>query len=296
MGGIGTIEDQHDILRDRGPAALSPLAIPLMMANAASGVVAMHHGLRGECYGTVSACAAGAHAVGTGMRLVRGGVLDACLVGGAEAGITPLAAGCFEGMGATSESGICRPFDRRRDGFILGEGAGALVLEDEQLARERGARILGWIEGYAATADAHHLTAPHPEGEGSGRAISKALADAGWEGSDLDYVNAHGTSTPLNDRSETMALKLALGEQAERFRSPRPSPRSATCWVLPGPLKPWPRWARSTPARFRPTWATRSPTPSSTSTTSRPSRGPSPAPAGHRGRSPTRSASAATTP
>ncbi len=181
IGGIGTIEAQHDILRERGPGALSPLAVPLMMANAASGTIAMRHTIKGETYGTVSACAAGAHALGNGFRLVRHGVLDACLVGGSEAGITPLAHGAFAGMGATSESGICRPFDRRRDGFVMGEGAGVLVLEDEERARARGAEILGFVSGYGATADAHHLTAPEPEGEGAGRAIEIAIADAGWE-------------------------------------------------------------------------------------------------------------------
>ena len=230
IGGIGTIEAQHDILRDRGPGALSPLAVPLMMANAASGTIAMRHGLRGESYGTVSACAAGAHAIGNGYRLVRHGVLDACIVGGSEAGITPLAHGAFAGMGATSESGICRPFDRRRDGFVMGEGAGVLVLEGEQQALERGARILGWVSGYAATADAHHLTAPEPNGEGSSRAISLALEDAGWTPADLDYVNAHGTSTPLNDRSETMALKQALGADAHRV--PISSTKSAIGHLL----------------------------------------------------------------
>jgi len=214
VGGIGTIEDQHDVLRDDGAGALSPLAVPLMMANAASGVIAMHHGLKGECYGTVSACAAGAHAVGTGARLVRHGIVEACLVGGSEAAVTPLTGGCFVGMGATSDCGISRPFDRRRDGFVLGEGAGALVLESEQLANRRGARIIGWLEGYAATADAHHLTAPEPEGDGSSRAIAAALADAAWSAAEVDYVNAHGTSTPLNDRSETLALKRALGDAA----------------------------------------------------------------------------------
>jgi 3-oxoacyl-[acyl-carrier-protein] synthase II len=212
FGGIGTIEDQHSTLRDRGADALSPLAIPLIMANAASGVLAMELGLRGECYGTVSACAAGAHAIGAGYRLVRNGDADACLVGGAEAALTPLSGACFDGMGATSQLGVSRPFDRRRDGFVLGEGAGVLLLESESVARERGAPIYGWLSGYAATADAHHLTAP--SGEGSTRAIRLALASAGWEPDDVDYVNAHGTSTPLNDRSETAALKAALGPRA----------------------------------------------------------------------------------
>ena len=133
-------------------------------------------------------------------------------------------------MGATSESGFSRPFDRRRDGFVLGEGAGALVLESEDLARERGVEILGWIEGYAATCDAHHLTAPHPDGEGSGRAISSALADASWDPGDIDYVNAHGTSTQLNDLAETRALKRALGANARRI--PVSSTKSAIGHLL----------------------------------------------------------------
>jgi 3-oxoacyl-[acyl-carrier-protein] synthase II len=230
VGGIGTIEDQHDVLRERGEEALSPLAIPLMMANAASGVVAMLHGLRGQCYGTVSACAAGAHAIGAGMRMVQHGDADACLVGGSEAGITPLASACFAGMGATSDSGICRPFDRRRDGFILGEGAGVLLLESEEVATEREAEVLGWVTGYGATADAHHLTAPEPSGDGAARAISLALADAEIEPGELTYVNAHGTSTPLNDRSETEALKKALGEAA--YDVPVSSTKSAIGHLL----------------------------------------------------------------
>ncbi len=160
IGGIGTIEDQHSLLRERGAEAVSPLAVPLMMANAASGVLAMKHGLRGQCFGTVSACAAGAHAIGAGMRIVQHGEAQACLVGGSEAGITPLAEAAFAGMGATSPSGVSRPFDRRRDGFVMGEGAAVMVLEQEERALERGAEVLGYATGYGATADAHHLTAP----------------------------------------------------------------------------------------------------------------------------------------
>ena len=212
FGGISTIEHQDHVLCERGAGAVSPLATPLIMANAASGVLAMELTLRGECYGTVSACAAGAHAIGAGYRLVRNGDADACLVGGAEAALTPLLGACFNVMGTTSEIGISRPFDRRRDGFILGEGAGVLLLESEELARRRGAPILGWMSGYAATADAHHLTAP--SGEGSARAIRLALESARWTPEDLDYVNAHGTSTPMNDRLETAALKAALGASA----------------------------------------------------------------------------------
>lgn len=214
IGGIGTIEDQLDVLRGRGAEAVSPLAVPMMMSNAASGVLAMRHGLKGECYGTVSACAAGAHAIGAGLRMVQHGDVEACVVGGSEAGITSLAQAAFIGMGATSPSGISRPFDARRDGFVMGEAAAALVLESEERARERGAEILGYLTGYGATADAHHLTAPEPSGEGASRAITLALADAGVEPDGVDWVNAHGTSTPLNDRSETEALKSALGERA----------------------------------------------------------------------------------
>ncbi len=230
IGGIGTIEDQHDVLRERGAAALSPLGVPLMMTNAASGVLAIRYGLRGECYGTCSACAAGAHAIGAGARLVAAGILDACLVGGAESAMTPLAGGCFTSMGATSRCGISRPFDRRRDGFVMGEGAGVLMLESERLASARGAPALGWVSGYGATADAHHLTAPDPEGDGPARGMALALASAGWEPGEIDYVNAHGTSTPLNDAAETRALRRALGAHAERV--PISSAKSAIGHLL----------------------------------------------------------------
>jgi len=216
IGGIGTIEDQHDVLRDRGADAVSPLAVPLMMGNAAAGLLAMKHGLKGQCYGTVSACAAGAHAIGAAMRMVQSGDVEACLAGGAEAGITPLAQAAFAGMGATSPTGESRPFDARRDGFVMGEGAAALVLESEEGARERGAEILGYLTGYGATADAHHMTAPEPSGDGAARAIELALQDAEIGPDGIDWVNAHGTSTPLNDRSETEALKRALGEERAR--------------------------------------------------------------------------------
>jgi 3-oxoacyl-[acyl-carrier-protein] synthase II len=148
--------------------------------------------------------------------MVQYGDAEACVVGGSEAGITPLAVAAFAEMGATSPTGISRPFDRRRDGFVMGEGAGVLVLEEESLARARGAAILGYLTGYGATADAHHLTAPEPSGDGAARAIALALGEAGWKPGEIDYVNAHGTSTPLNDRSETEAIKTALGEAASR--------------------------------------------------------------------------------
>ena len=213
IGGIGTLENQHIILRDEGADRISPLSIPLLMANAASGVIAMKHDLRGQSFGTVSACAAGAHAIGMAERLIRYGDADVVVTGGSEAAITPLATAAFGRMEALSPTGISRPFDRRRDGFVMGEGAGVLVLEEEEQARERGARILGYVRGYASTSDAHHLTAPEPSGRGAARAMELALKDAGIEASDVLYVNAHGTSTPLNDRSETNAIKTALGEE-----------------------------------------------------------------------------------
>ncbi|HZN87839.1 MAG TPA: beta-ketoacyl-ACP synthase II [Thermoleophilaceae bacterium] len=213
IGGIGTLETQHLVMHEQGAGRISPLSIPLLMANAASGVVAMKYDLRGQSFGTVSACAAGAHAIGMAERLIRYGDADCVVTGGSEAAITPLATAAFDKMDALSDSGISRPFDRRRDGFVMGEGAGVLVLEEEEAARERGARILGYLRGYASTSDAHHLTAPEPSGRGAAKAIELALKDAGIEAGDVIYVNAHGTSTPLNDRSETNAIKAAFGEE-----------------------------------------------------------------------------------
>jgi 3-oxoacyl-[acyl-carrier-protein] synthase II len=216
VGGLGTIESEQDALRAKGQGAVSPHCVPQMMANAAAGALAIEHDLRGQCYGTVSACAAGANAIGSAARMVEHGDAIACVAGGSEAAITSLATAAFAEMGATSKSGISRPFDRRRDGFVMGEGAGVMVLEDAESAEARGASILGYLAGYGATADAHHMTAPEPSGDGAARAITKALADADVEPADLAYVNAHGTSTPLNDRSETEALKTALGDDAMR--------------------------------------------------------------------------------
>jgi 3-oxoacyl-[acyl-carrier-protein] synthase II len=214
IGGIATIEEQHTILSERGASAMSPLCVPQMMANAAAGAVAIRQGLRGECYGTVSACAAGAQAIGAGLRMIQYGGARACVVGGTEAGITPLGVAAFARMGATSKLGISRPFDRRRDGFVIGEGGGVLVLEDAESAAERGAEPIGRLTGYGATADAFHLTAPDPEGDGAARAMTAALRDAGIEPGEVAYVNAHGTSTELNDRSETEALKRVFGDRA----------------------------------------------------------------------------------
>jgi 3-oxoacyl-[acyl-carrier-protein] synthase II len=230
IGGLSTIESQHITLREKGQGAVSPHCVPQMMANSAAGALAIEHELRGQCYGTVSACAAGAHAVGSAARMVEHGDAIACFAGGSEAAITDLAVAAFAEMGATSPTGISRPFDRRRDGFVMGDGAGVLILEDEQAAEERGATILGYLMGYGATADAHHMTAPEPSGDGAARAIRKALADAEVEPGQLAYVNAHGTSTPLNDRSETEALKTALGERAQAI--PTSSTKSAIGHLL----------------------------------------------------------------
>ncbi len=195
------------MLRERGPKAVSPLSVPLLMGNAAAGAVAMRHGLRGPTFGVMSACAAGAHAIGQAMRMIESGEADAVVTGGAEAALAPIAIAAFAAMGATSQSGISRPFDARRDGFVMGEGAGVIVLEAADALEGRGGEPIGELLGYGATSDAFHLTAPEPSGRDAARAIRLALADAGVEPAEVDYVNAHGTSTPLNDRGETEAIK-----------------------------------------------------------------------------------------
>ncbi len=230
IGGMWTFESQCDVLRDRGPERVSPLAIPLIMGNAAAGLVAMRHHLGGPVFGVMSACASGTHAIGEATRMIRSGEAQAVLAGGAEATLTPLAKAAFGAMDATSTTGISRPFDARRDGFVMGEGAGVLVLESEELAKGRGARVLGEVLGYASTADAYHLTAPEPTGRPASRAITRAMADAGVTPEGVHYINAHGTSTPLNDRSETEAIKLALGERA--YDIPVSSTKSAIGHLL----------------------------------------------------------------
>jgi 3-oxoacyl-[acyl-carrier-protein] synthase II len=230
IGGLGSLEEQEGVLRERGPKQVSPLSVPLMMGNAGAAAVAMRHGLHGQTYGVVSACAAGAHALGAATRMIEAGDADAAVAGGAEAAITAIGTAAFAAMGATSPTGISRPFDARRDGFVIGEGAGILVLEEAEAAERRGARVHAEVLGYGATSDAHHLTAPEPSGREAARAIELALTDAGLEPSDVDYVNAHGTSTPLNDRTETEALKLALGGEADRV--PISSTKSAIGHLL----------------------------------------------------------------
>jgi 3-oxoacyl-[acyl-carrier-protein] synthase II len=221
IGGLEGLLNQHVVMLERGPGRISPFTVPSLMANAAAGHIAMIFGLTGPNFCTVSACASGAHAVGEGYRLIRDGMVDLCLVGGSEAATLPLTVAAFAQMTALTKNPdpetALRPFDAQRDGFLMSEGACALVLEPAEGARARGARIYAEVAGYGASDDAFHITAPDPKGTGAAIAIARALEDAGVEPSDIDYVNAHGTSTPLNDASETMALKAVLGdEQAHR--------------------------------------------------------------------------------
>jgi 3-oxoacyl-[acyl-carrier-protein] synthase II len=230
IGGIGTLVDGQDTLRERGGEYVSPLSVPLMMSNAGAAALSMRHGLRGPSLAVSSACASGAHALGTALRMLQSGEADAVVAGGSEAGLTPLARAAFAALDALSDSGISRPFDARRDGFVMGEGAAVLVLERAGGAEARGARVLGRLRGYGASSDAHHLTAPREDGLGQAGAIAAALADAGVGAGEIDYVNAHGTSTPLNDRAETRALKLALGAHAREI--PVSSTKSAIGHLL----------------------------------------------------------------
>jgi 3-oxoacyl-[acyl-carrier-protein] synthase II len=231
IGGIETVEIQHDVMRDRGAKMVSPLGIPQYMPNAAAAAVSMKHGLQGQMYGVVSACSGGAHAIGSALRMIQYGDADAVVAGGSEASLTPFGFACFNSMQALSPTGMSRPFDLRRDGFVMGEGAGVLVLEEADAAAARGATVLGEVVGYGSTSDAHHLTAPDPSGVPAARAISLALQDAGVNPDGVDYVNAHGTSTQLNDAAETAALKRALGEdQAKKI--PVSSTKSAIGHLL----------------------------------------------------------------
>jgi 3-oxoacyl-[acyl-carrier-protein] synthase II len=212
IGGIGTLEHGKETLMEKGAERVSPLAVPLMMGNAGAAGVAMRHKLRGHSYSILSACAAGAHSIGAAARMIQAGDADAVVAGGSEAALTPLAKAAFGALDALSDTGISRPFDARRDGFVMGEGGAVLILEDGERARERGAPILATIAGYGASSDAYHLTAPDKDGGGAIKAMKQALEDAGYGPQDVVYVNAHGTSTPLNDRAETSAIKQVLGD------------------------------------------------------------------------------------
>ena len=230
IGGIGTLTHSHQVLLEQGAKKVSPLSIPLMMGNAAAGAVTMRHDLRGPSFAPLSACAAGAHAIGEAVGLIESDRADAVVAGGSEAALVPLARAAFGALDAMSELGISRPFDARRDGFVMGEGAAVLVIEDAEKARARGASILAYIRGYGATSDAYHLTAPDKVGAGAAEAMRIALADAGLRPEDIVYVNAHGTSTPLNDRAETRAVKAALGDAAKHI--PVSSTKSAIGHLL----------------------------------------------------------------
>ena len=211
IGGIGTLEANHKLLLEKGPKAVSPLSIPLLMGNAASAAVSMRHGLRGQSFATLSACAAGAHAIGTAARMIQAGDADAVVTGGSEAALTPLATAAFAALDALSDQGISRPFDAKRDGFVMSEAAAVLLLEELDSARARGARILGEVLGSASNADAHHITAPSPGGTGAVACMELCLVDAGLTPADIRQINAHGTSTPLNDAAEAVAIAKVFG-------------------------------------------------------------------------------------
>jgi len=213
IGGTSTIEAEAAAVATGG-RAVSPLTIPRAMGNAAGAQIAMRHGLRGPAFTPVSACAAGAHAIGLAARMIRHDEADAVVCGGSEAPLTDVIGPAMAAMGAASPTGRCLPFDARRDGCVVAEGAGILVLEEAGMAAARGASILGEVLGFGQTNDARHLTAPEPDGSAAAAAMAAALRDGGLEPEDVDYVNAHGTATPLNDLAETRAIKRALGERA----------------------------------------------------------------------------------
>jgi len=219
IGGLKSFEEQHDIYRERGASKISPFFIPMFIADIAAGLVSMRFNAKGPNYATVSACATSAHAIGDAFRTIQYGDADVVITGGSEATVTPMAIGGFANMKALSErndapTSASRPFDANRDGFVMGEGAGVVVLEELEHAVKRGARIYAEIVGYGATGDAYHLTAPAPEGEGAQRAMRRAIADAGLAPADVQYINAHGTSTPANDLNETKAIKAVFGDLA----------------------------------------------------------------------------------
>lgn len=215
IGGVLTHEEQTIVLHEKGGRRVSPFTIPMMMANAGAAAVSIAHGFQGPCETVSTACATGTHAIGQAARWIQWGICDAVLAGGAEAGMSPIAIHAFANMKAMSPAGRSRPFDEARDGFVLSEGAGTLVLEEWSIAEARGATILGELLGSASLADAHHITAPAPGGRGAVRCMSRALEDAGLKPSDVAHVNAHGTSTPLNDAAEAQGI-------AELFGTPGP--------------------------------------------------------------------------
>ena len=235
IGGLKIFEEQHDVYRQRGPSKISPFFIPMFISDIAAGIVSMQWGAKGPNYATVSACATSAHAIGDAFRTIQYGDADVMITGGAEATVTPMAIGGFSNMKALSERNdspatASRPFDLTRDGFVMGEGAAVLILEELEHARKRGAKIYSEIVGYGATGDAYHLTAPAPNGEGAQRAMKRALNDANLRPEDIQYINAHGTSTPANDLNETAAIKAVFGDHASKVSVS--STKSATGHML----------------------------------------------------------------
>ena len=222
IGGIGFLEEQAYILKDKGPARISPFTVPYMITNMAAGMVAIKTGAKGPNSCVVTACASGTHSIGDAMRIIQRGEATAMIAGGTEASITPLGVASFCAARALSTRNdtpekASRPFDKGRDGFVMGEGAGIVILESLESAKKRGAKIFAELVGYGMSGDAHHMTAPAPGGEGAARAISAALADAKLGPEDIDHINAHGTSTELNDKFETMAIKAVFGEHAKKI-------------------------------------------------------------------------------
>ena len=220
--GLDTIETTHKAMLEGGPRKISPFFIPKVISNLAAGQIAIRHGAKGVNWTPTSACASGTHAIGEAFNLIRRGTQDAVVAGGAEAVITPLAVGGFASMKALSTRNdeperASRPFDKARDGFVIGEGSGVLIIEERERAVSRGAKIYAEVIGYAANGDAYHMTSPSPEGEGAARCMRLALKDAGLMPHDVDYINAHGTSTEYNDANETTAIKKVFGEHAAKL-------------------------------------------------------------------------------
>ncbi|OGP90339.1 MAG: beta-ketoacyl-[acyl-carrier-protein] synthase II [Deltaproteobacteria bacterium RBG_16_47_11] len=222
LGGLPTLEKYHKILMERGPGRISPFFIPMLIANMASGQIAIQFGVKGPNTCMVTACATGAHCIGDAFRAIVYGDAEAMITGGTEANITPLTIGGFNAMKALSTRNdqpekACRPFEKNRDGFVVAEGSGILILEALEFALKRNAKIYGELIGYGYTGDAYHITAPPPDGEGAARCMQMAIKDAGLRPEDIDYINAHGTSTPLNDLTETRAIKTVFGEHAKKI-------------------------------------------------------------------------------
>jgi beta-ketoacyl-acyl-carrier-protein synthase II len=231
IGGLKSLQDAVITNFTEGPRKVSPFLIPMLMSNGAAGLVAIDHGIKGPCFSVASACASGADGIGMAWMMLRAGMIDACVAGGAETTITSTGVAAFDRIGAMTRRNdaydtVPRPFDKNRDGLVMGEGAAVLILERESHARERGAQILAELAGYGSTADAYHVTAPHETGEGGAAAMLRALETAGAGADEVGYINAHGTGTALNDQSETRAIKAALGELA--YQVPISSTKSMT--------------------------------------------------------------------